>query len=284
MLDESKIFKFHPKIRSRLITRESSWLEFKESFNWGSKDDYGKTFAGFSNNKGGFLVFGVKNSPRELVGLQSTNFENLDEAKITGYLNGIFAPEIFFEKRILYMRNKKVGIFEIRESTNKPVASLKNDGEIKEGEIYYRYTARTDKIKYPELRTIIETSKEEIEDKWKSLLKNLGRIPNIANTVILDKIKGTPIRLTNNPTAPAYKVTEDPTMGGYTLKYRDVIFRMHKRSKKFKANQKFINLMKKLRANERFCRVRLLDPRNPAGISAKFYHPRILIELKNYYT
>ncbi len=36
--DYKKIFSFHNSIENRIISRESSWLEFKESFNWNAKD------------------------------------------------------------------------------------------------------------------------------------------------------------------------------------------------------------------------------------------------------
>jgi hypothetical protein len=36
--DYKKIFSFHKSIADRIISRESSWLEFKGSFNLGSRD------------------------------------------------------------------------------------------------------------------------------------------------------------------------------------------------------------------------------------------------------
>jgi hypothetical protein len=42
-------------------------------------------------------------------------------------------------------------------------------------------------------------------------------------------------------------------------------------------------LMQKLRENEKFCRVRYLNPSNPKGQMARFYHPRIITELKKNY-
>lgn len=71
----------------KLKSRENGYLEFKESFNWGNKNEYVRTIAAFANAKGGYLVFGVTNSPRTLKGLTSDKFENTDTAKITEYLN-----------------------------------------------------------------------------------------------------------------------------------------------------------------------------------------------------
>src|SRR6185503_1350884 len=93
-----KIFKFSATTGLRIISRESDTVEFKESFNWGSKDKYSKSGAGFSNKRGGCIVFGIKDTPRDIIGLQSSNFEDTDEAKITQYLNSTFSPEMDFEK------------------------------------------------------------------------------------------------------------------------------------------------------------------------------------------
>ena len=39
-------------------------LEFKEQFSLSGLSDYYKSFAGFANNQGGHLVYGIQNSPR----------------------------------------------------------------------------------------------------------------------------------------------------------------------------------------------------------------------------
>src|SRR3990167_8457126 len=159
--DYKKIFTFHPSIANRLVSRESGWLEFKESFNWNSKDKYAKSIASFANNKGGYIVFGIKDKPRDLVGLQSNNFEEVDEAKITAYLNSVFAPEIIFEKFVITVNTKKIGLLYTQQAKTKPIVCLKNDGELKEADIYYRYNARSESIKYPEIKAMFDFVKEE---------------------------------------------------------------------------------------------------------------------------
>ncbi|PAV24428.1 hypothetical protein CF392_16355 [Tamilnaduibacter salinus] len=79
----------------RLYHREGQELEFKEQFNLAALADYFRDFAAFANNRGGFLIFGVKDSPREISGLSEKSqeqFEKVDPEKITGYLTG----DIFF--------------------------------------------------------------------------------------------------------------------------------------------------------------------------------------------
>ena len=184
-----KIFKFAGWTGNKLMSRESGLVEFKESFNWNSKDHYSKSLAGFANNKGGYIVFGVKDKPRELCGLRSNNFEDTDEATITRYLNSIFSPEIEFEKFVIDVRGQRIGILHVNEASKKPIIGIKNDGDIREGEIYYRYNARTEKIKFPELRDLMDQVREQERKQWMDLFQRASRI-GLENAALLDVAAG----------------------------------------------------------------------------------------------
>jgi ABC-type antimicrobial peptide transport system permease subunit len=187
--DYKKIFAFHVSIPNRIIARESSWLEFKEAFNWLSKDRYAKSIAAFANGRGGYLVFGVKNLPRELAGLQSNNFEITDEAKITGYLNSVLSPEIEYEKFTIQVNGKTVGILSVVQAKSKPVVCIKNDGELRESDIYYRYNAKSERIKYPELKDLLDRIKEEERKSWMEHLEKISKVGPV-NAAILDIVGG----------------------------------------------------------------------------------------------
>lgn len=185
----NKIFSFHETIANRIISRESSWLEFKESFNWNSKDKYAKSMVAFANNKGGYIVFGVKDKPRDLVGLQSNNFEDVDEAKITAYLNSVFAPEIIFEKFTVAVKSKTIGILYTQQVKAKPLVCIKNDGALKEAEIYYRYKAISEKIKYPELKSMFDMVREEERKSWMEHFEKISKI-GPTNAAIMNTFAG----------------------------------------------------------------------------------------------
>jgi hypothetical protein len=174
----------------RLSAREGTSLEFKESFNWAGKDRYAKTMAAFANNRGGYLLFGVTNSPRVLVGLAGAGFENLDEAIISGYLNGTFSPAIAFEKYIHVEHGKPIGVIYVPPHENRPVVAIKNDGDIKEAEIYYRYKGRSDKIKFPELTALFEHTRERERRAWMDLFERVSKI-GPENTGVMDIVRGT---------------------------------------------------------------------------------------------
>jgi len=174
----------------RLASRENSILEFKQSFGWKSMPSYSKTFAAFANASGGYIVFGVKNSPHDIVGLQNNQFDDIDPAKITLFLNEHYSSEIRWEKTIKEISNKKIGIIYISESTSKPVICTKNDSDdIKESDIYYRYRGRSERIKYPELSSLIEKVKREERVQWMKFLRKIAKV-DIKRMAILELEKG----------------------------------------------------------------------------------------------
>jgi hypothetical protein len=142
------------------------------------------------SNRGGYLVFGVSNQPRLLVGLTSKNFETLDEAIVTAYLNGLFSPEIQYEKFVIDVRGKQVGLLYVHKSMEGAIIGIKNDGDVKEGEIYYRYNARSEKIKYPELKAVLEQVKETERKAWMNLFERVSKI-GPADAGILNMVEGT---------------------------------------------------------------------------------------------
>lgn len=162
-----------------LKSRESNTVEFKEAFNKGNTAKYAKTMAAFSNNRGGYIIFGVKDNPRTVVGLSNSNFDNLNQEQFTEAINSLFAPAVEWECGIIEVNVpisseeyevKKIGWIYCEEALEKPIIAQKaNEGEkIASGDVYYRYRARTQKIKYAEMARIIEErSKKERE----SLLK-----------------------------------------------------------------------------------------------------------------
>ncbi|MCQ2605533.1 MAG: ATP-binding protein [Bacteroidales bacterium] len=69
------------KLRSdaTLFHRESQTLEFKESYNHAGLAEYFRDFAAFANNKGGYLIFGIKDRPkRERVGMSEKSLSLFD--------------------------------------------------------------------------------------------------------------------------------------------------------------------------------------------------------------
>jgi len=176
----NEIFKISLVDPERIISRESSNLEFKESFGWKSIPQYLRTCAAFANTHGGHIVFGISNSPHKLVGLSGGNlhsFKGIDSEKLTQHLNDHFSPEIPWELLEYELQGKLYGLLYVYESQGKPVICTKDaEKELKEGDIYYRYRGRTERIKYPELRAILENTRMQEQRLW---MRHLTRIAKI---------------------------------------------------------------------------------------------------------
>lgn len=175
--------------------RENQELEFKEQFSLAGLADYFRDFAAFANNRGGYLIFGVTDSPRKAVGLSEKSvdqFTKIDPEKISGYLLDIFSSDVRWHQELIPINEKKFGVFYIEEGAAKPIIAKKNEGKdqiIRNGEIYYRYGGRTQLIQFAELEKIIDKRIEQNNSQWMNLIKKIGSA-GPANAAILDTENG----------------------------------------------------------------------------------------------
>jgi hypothetical protein len=85
----------------------------------------------------------------------------------------------------------KFGILYIEESQNKPIVAISNGGDhIREADIYYRYRGRSERIKYPELREILEQNRQKEQILWMQHLKRISAI-GVDNAAIFNPDDGT---------------------------------------------------------------------------------------------
>ena len=174
-----------------ISSRERNDLEFKQSYHEKSWPKYARTMASYANNRGGFIIFGVTDAKREFIGITDA-FENIKQEILTEFLNSMYSPEILWEIGFMMFENKRVGYIYTLESLNKPVVALKNenDSKVNCGDILYRYRARTGKIKYPEMRKIID---DRVEKERKMLFQHFEAIfkGGTTNVGIVNYAKGT---------------------------------------------------------------------------------------------
>ena len=175
---------------TRLASRENSRLEYKESFSWANRAKYGKTLAAFANASGGFIVFGVLDSPRHLLGVNDENFDAIDLARFSAYLNSAYAPELEWELFSTHFGGVRLGVLYVALAKERPVVSLKDDRDgIRESDIYYRYRARTQRIRYPELQRLLLERQHRERESWLDHLSRVGRI-GVENVGVLDLVDG----------------------------------------------------------------------------------------------
>ena len=178
----NKIFKCYSEQEPyKIISRESCSLEFKENFNKNSLAKYAKTMAAFANRDGGYIIYGVKNNPRIVVGMRDNIFDEYDDEKFVEKLNEYFSPEIKFKRTTIKYFDLNIGVIYVYKSISKPVVctkSIQSNGNfvIREGAIYYRYSAKSSEIKYPDLKIMLEKVKEDERKLWMHTISKIARI------------------------------------------------------------------------------------------------------------
>lgn len=191
------------KIEDGKITniREGTIYEFKENFNWNTREKYARIMASFANSVGGCIIFGV-NDTGVIVGINNDNFEQKDAAQITEYLNSIFVPKIEWKKDLCTINDKKIGILYVEESNDKPIIACANGNEVKEGDIYYRYPGETRRIKQGELKSIIDEGKRKygmkLLEEMKLIVEEGPKDFGVLDLEQIANIKDKPVYLINS--------------------------------------------------------------------------------------
>jgi len=192
------IFRVSPKGPSRIVNREGTTIEFKESYNHGAMAQYFKAMAAFANNQGGYILFGIGDKPRRLIGLKGKSLSQFEELKVEEFTKALldyFSPEIKWEHCTFEFHDMSFGVIYVYPLMRKPCICKKHyDAQnakysLKEGDIYYRYGGRSERIQYAELASIIDEVRKSEEHQWLNFLQKTAHI-GVANAALLDLKSG----------------------------------------------------------------------------------------------
>lgn len=171
----------------RCTAGETDEFECKENFNLRGFGKPLKTMAGFANNRGGYLFFGVKDKPDgfAVCGLKDDRFTETDQNKFSQTIRTALEPTPRFRIATLKLDSLTVGVIHVEAHNSKPVIAGKTEGDLIEGFIYYRYPGETRPICYADLRSILDErdrqSRESILPMVQRLLELGPRDAMVAN-------------------------------------------------------------------------------------------------------
>ena len=184
---------------------ESDRHECKQEFGFKHAGKWLRAVAALANNAGGYVVFGVKDKkitggkidPESYTvsGLNSTHFANADPSDFTKLIKATFDPTPKVETIILDLNGTSVGMMYVHQHGSRPVIAQKGDGEqVKEGDIFFRYPGQSARIKYSDLRAILDErdrqSREQILPMVEKLLQLGPRdamVADLAEGVLSDE-------------------------------------------------------------------------------------------------
>lgn len=126
-----------------------------------------KAIAGLANNKGGHILFGVKDRTNVVEGMSDDKFNILDPSILNSHLLSTFDPVPEIKKFSLSIGGKSVGVIYVEKHPESPVIAVKNIGsDVREGAIYFRYVGETRQIKPGELRQIIKMREQKAIEEF----------------------------------------------------------------------------------------------------------------------
>lgn len=132
--------------------------------------------AAFANNQGGYILFGIKDSPREIKGVNPA-FNDFKQEKFTESLNSLFSPKIIWECGTVDIDGLLIGYICTEEALFKPVISLRLESleKIVSGDVFCRYRGRSEKNKYLEMNRIIEERAKKERDQILKLMETIRK-------------------------------------------------------------------------------------------------------------
>lgn len=153
----------------RVTARESSDLEFKRDFTLQVVRKSLKTVAAFSNCRGGWIVFGVSDRPRNLVGVRK---QDIDDGEISEQIVQAISPVPDWSICRFEIMGRKVVALEVQPLERPPVVALRDlssrdGGEplLRQGVIYTRRRGQTSPITGAEFTHLLRSRDEQIQSQ-----------------------------------------------------------------------------------------------------------------------
>jgi hypothetical protein len=144
-----------------------------------------KAVAALANNKGGYLFFGVSNSGFKVEGV-GDQFSKTDIVHIVEKVKAHLSPTpTITAKEIIDFDGLFVGVLHVAKYPNPPVIVYRDGDGLNEGEILFRYPGQSSRIKFGDLRAMLD---ERDRLAQTALARAAGQIANIGteNAMILD--------------------------------------------------------------------------------------------------
>ncbi|ESZ20035.1 ATP-binding protein [Mesorhizobium sp. L2C084A000] len=184
----------------RLSVGETDRFECKANFGFKHQDKWLRPIAALANNSGGYVFFGVHDKDEvgpagedlsyALVGMTADDFVSADPADFATRIKAMFDPTPGFQVGTATIDGKTIGVIHVRRHDSRPVIATKAEGTIKEGDIFYRYPGQSSRIKYSDLRAMLDVRDAEARAQILPMVERLLRLGPM-KTMVADLENGT---------------------------------------------------------------------------------------------
>lgn len=207
--------------------RESKQIEFKEAFDVASKQDWceiTKDVVAIANSGGGLILFGV-NSQGAPIGTDLTALRAVDPATIADRIQPYTGTQIadlevteaskLGHKLLAWLVGPAGMPMVFGKPGTYPVEGGKQNTAFSRGTIYFRHGAKSEPGTTEDIARALERKLESIRKDWLSGVRKVVHAPAGSRVTLLppdvrqsDAPDATPIRLTDDPAAPAYRIVD----------------------------------------------------------------------------
>ncbi len=170
----------------RLSAGETERCECKAGFGFRYQDKWLRPIAALANNAGGYVFFGVHDKDGKgplgedwshaVVGLDNDEFGSADPANFSARVKAMFDPTPVFQAGTVEIGGKTIGVIHVRRHESRPVIAVKQEGSIKEGDIFYRYPGQSSRIKYSDLRAMLDARDAEARAQILPMVERLLKL------------------------------------------------------------------------------------------------------------
>jgi Putative DNA-binding domain len=148
----------------RFKAGETDEHECKANFGFKHSGAWLKAIAALANNRGGYVLFGVQDKNESdatksyvVTGLKSDEFGNADPAEFTKRIRSVLDPTPRVHVVSMQVGGLPIGAMYVEQHPSRPVIATKPEGDqLKEGDIFYRYPGQSNRIKYSDLRSLLD--------------------------------------------------------------------------------------------------------------------------------
>jgi hypothetical protein len=172
----------------RLKRGESDQRECKNEFDPKKLVSVVRAIAALANNKGGYILFGVSNNGYRVDGIGAA-FTETDIVQIVDKVKAHLSPTpTISAKEVIDFEGKTVGFIRVEKHPDRPVIVYRDGEGLNEGEIIFRYAGQSSRIKFGDLRAMLDDRDRRAQ---MALARAAGKLADVgtANALILDTDK-----------------------------------------------------------------------------------------------
>lgn len=151
----------------RFVAGETDQHECKLGFGFKHSGQWLKAIAALANNRGGYVLFGVHDKDDKpidgldksyaVMGLEDDTFKAADPAEFAKRIKSALDPTPRFQIASFSINEKNIGVIHVEQHPSRPVIVTRPEGDkMREGDIFFRYPGQSDRIKYSDLRGILD--------------------------------------------------------------------------------------------------------------------------------